>query len=658
MASLVAEITANTVGLERGLDRAQSRLSTFSRHMGKVVKRAAQVAAGVTATGAAIGTALTKQSLAAIDAQAKLARQLGTTAGSLAVVERALTLSGKEFGEVREAITNMNRRLGEAARGTGPAVEALNTLGLSAREISALPLDQRLQAIATRMKDLTLDAQQQAVIMAQLGSEQGRLFNLLEDGGAVLQRATREAEAFGLAVSDVDAAKIEAANDALSTIGAVVRGISNRIAVRLAPLLERIGKLFGDAAVESEGFRAAVDRSFSFMTRAAGFVADAVHFITVGLKRINVGANVVGDAFIQAAAFTERGFRKAFDGMIQKVNNLIGALNLIPGVEIDPLADLSDRGFGKGVQRFAAESRRLVADSKLDLFRTMSEPLPSDSIKAWLAEVEASAEQATRNVVAQRQAMAEQTLAADIAMTDREKEKAALEAERMQAKLDAFRFGLLSEEEAEIESHAKRLEELALFHENQLLSESEFMALKERALEDHEARLAEIRKKGLTDLEKFNAMSWREQTSTVVGELSKMTAGVAQQNKALFNLNKAAAIAEAVINAHLGISKTLANYPFPLNVAMAAAHAAVAFAKVVAIKNTQFSGSGGGSAPSVAGTTAAQPVSPVGQGGAAAPAGSTVTVNLQGDTFDRKSVVGLMEAINEAVADGHQIRVA
>lgn len=657
MAKLTAEIGANIDPLERGLNRAQGLLRRFGRQIGKIARKVAKFGAAVTAAGVAIVGALVKKSLAAVDSMSKLARQLGTTTASLGVMERAAVLSGTSLSELQRPAIRMNRVLGEAARGAGTGAKALELLNMRAEDLMALPFDKRLQVIAERMREMNLNAQQQSDIMAQLGDERGRLFNLMEDGAAVLQRATREATAFGLAVSDVDAAKIESANDALSTIGTVITGIGNRIAIFLAPMLEKIGTDFAAAAVESEGFRKQIEASFSFMIRAAGFVADAVHFISVGLKTVNVGVNVVRDTIDQMAAAVERGFREAIDGMIQKVNNLIGALNLIPGVEIDPFANLTDRGVGKEIQRFAAESRRLVAESQLDLFRAANEPLPSDSIKAWLAEVQKASQQASKTVVESRQVMAAASAEIDNEAKEREREKAELDIKRMQEKLDAFRFGLLSEEEAEIESHARRLEELALFHENQLLSESEFMALKERALEEHEARLAEIRKKGLTDLEKFNAMSWRDQTATVVGELAKMTAGVAQQNKALFNLNKAAAIAEAIINAHVGISKTLASYPFPINVAMAAAHAAVAFARVVAIKNQQFSGSGGGAAPSVAGTTAAQPVSPVGQGGAA-PAGRAATITLVGDTFSRQDVRGLIEDINEAVADGAVLRVA
>lgn len=655
MTSLVAEITANTIGLERGLDRAQSRLNVFGRQIGRITRRMAGFGVATIAAGTALGTALTKRSLSAIDAQAKLARQLGTTAGSLAVVERALSLSGKQFSEVREAITNMNRRLGEAARGTGPAVEALDALGLSARELSALPLDQRLQAIALRMQDLNLDAQQQAVIMAQLGSEQGRLFNLLEDGGSVLERATREAQAFGLALSDVDAAKVERANDALSTIGAVITGIGNRIAVRLAPLLEAVANLFRDAAVEADGFRGTVDGAFSTAARVAGVVADAVHYVIAGLKMANFSVNVLGDAFIQTFAFVEKGVRGFLDGMFDRVNNLIAAMNMIPGVEIAPVADLTDRGFGKSIQRFAAESSRLVADSGLDLLEHLNAPLPSDSIKAWLAEVETAARKASASVVASRQGMIDGTIETDLGLAELEKKRAAEEKERQEQRLKAFRFGLLSEEEAEVESYARKLEELKKYREQELISESEHMALKEQVLAEHEARLTDIQTREEQKRSDFARKSLRDKTLYTASEGLKTLAAVTANNKKLFALNKAAAIAGAVVDGIRGALRTWNEYPYPWNIPMTAFHVAGTAARLAQLKSQSFSGgaAGGGGGGGAATGAATAPPAP-----AAAAPGSVVSINLQGDTFGRQSVIGLIEEINDAVADGARIRFA
>jgi hypothetical protein len=122
-------------------------------------------------------------------------------------------------------------------------------------------------------------------------------------------------------------------------------------------------------------------------------------------------------------------------------------------------------------------------------------------------------------------------------------------------------------------------------------------------------RMEEIRQAGLTNIERFTAMSMGAQTATVFGDLEAMTAGVAQNNRALFNINKVAGIANAIVSTHEGAAKALSFYPPPLSFAMAAVQVAAGLARVAAIRATQF---GSGAAPSIAGTTPAPPVSPVG----------------------------------------------
>src|SRR5690606_13288028 len=157
--------------------------------------------------------------------------------------------------------------------------------------------------------------------------------------------------------------------------------------------------------------------------------------------------------------------------------------------------------------------------------------------------------------------------------------------------------------------------------------EEEYQILKQALEEKHLAKIAEMRKKGMSDLEKFTNASYSKQAGMISGYLADITSGVARENKAMFELNKAAGIANAIVSAYEGISKTLGAYPFPINVGLAAAHAVAAFAQINAIRSQTFGG-GGGAAPSLAGGTPATPVTPVtgGTPQSAAGGGSLLTV--------------------------------
>lgn len=117
---------------------------------------------------------------------------------------------------------------------------------------------------------------------------------------------------------------------------------------------------------------------------------------------------------------------------------------------------------------------------------------------------------------------------------------------------------------------------------------------------------------------------------------------------ALFPKSKAAAIAEAVINTAVGITKALRDVPFPLNWVQAGLIAATGAAQIAAIRSTNISGGGSVPRPGAGGG-----VSPAPQGGAAAPPGRAVQIVLRkGDFWSSEAVSELIDRINEEAQNG------
>jgi len=155
-------------------------------------------------------------------------------------------------------------------------------------------------------------------------------------------------------------------------------------------------------------------------------------------------------------------------------------------------------------------------------------------------------------------------------------------------------FGL-TETQLEMEAHQKRVDIL-----NANMEEGEARKRLLESLEQkHQDKITEINKKALSQREKFEKMSAINKTKFVVGQLIEMTEGVAQQSKSMFKINKAAGIANAIINTYQGATKALADYPPPLSFAMAALQVAAGLKQIQAIKNTQFGS--GNAAPSMQG---------------------------------------------------------
>lgn len=94
------------------------------------------------------------------------------------------------------------------------------------------------------------------------------------------------------------------------------------------------------------------------------------------------------------------------------------------------------------------------------------------------------------------------------------------------------------------------------------------------------------------ELAEFEAKTGVEKTKHVTGQLATQLQGAAKNSKKMFAMQKAAGIANALISTYQGAAKSMSAYPFPLNVAMAAASVAAGMAQVSAIRSQSFDGGG------------------------------------------------------------------
>ena len=165
-----------------------------------------------------------------------------------------------------------------------------------------------------------------------------------------------------------------------------------------------------------------------------------------------------------------------------------------------------------------------------------------------------------------------------------------------------------------------------------------------------EGLLTKARKEGMEARLAFDQMEAGEKVATTIGALEQITAGVAQHSRKAFNLNKLAAISNAIINTAEGATKALAQGGFA-GIAMAAAVIASGTAQIAAIKRTTFQGGGGGTTPSNVGRTTTVNGNPVG--------GSDRTITVRGinanDVFTGRALVDLL---NEATKDGARLVLA
>jgi hypothetical protein len=235
--------------LERALGGARRSIQAFA-------------VAGAAAIGAASGAlvVMTGRALQNIDAQAKLARAVGGTTAAMQGLQRAADRAGVQHSELAAAATRLNQRLGQViATGEG-AEDTFAALGMTAQELSAMDIDERFAAIADAMNAAGMSSQEMSFHLRELGIRQSSVITLIQGGGDAIRRSRDMVEEFGVAVSEVDAAAIERANDAMQEVGRVFEGLANQMAVRIAPFLEQFSNSFTAMAQEGGPLRDALDQ--------------------------------------------------------------------------------------------------------------------------------------------------------------------------------------------------------------------------------------------------------------------------------------------------------------------------------------------------------------------------------------------------------------
>jgi len=178
----------------------------------------------------------------AIDTVAKLSDRLGITTEAYVGMAHAADLAGvanEEFGGMLE---KLQKNIGVANEDGGKTIDVLKGLGLNMRDISQQNIGETFMQIADAVEKIP-DPTKRAQVMFELFGRSGQqLTNTMMSGGKSIREAMKEAAALGMTFSRLDAAKVEAANDAFTRLKGSIAGVGNTITIGLAPFIEQLNK--------------------------------------------------------------------------------------------------------------------------------------------------------------------------------------------------------------------------------------------------------------------------------------------------------------------------------------------------------------------------------------------------------------------------------
>ena len=272
-------IGADTTGLQRGLREAGNKTEGFKKQALVAAASIAAIGAAAAAAGAKL-VGMAREEMGVIDSQVKLTRAIGGTVNGL----RAFKLAAEDMGidGVEASLNRFNRRMGAAEFGAGAAAVSVKMLGLDLKALADMDIQERMAYVADAIKASGMSAQQAARHLQNMGFEQQGVAELFLQGGDAIRASTDALDKYGLAVSQVDAEKVERANGAFDTLRRVFEGLKTQLAVALAPAIERAGGL---------------------MESFAGVIATATPYIGALIDAASTLAEVFAVAGAAAAAF-------------------------------------------------------------------------------------------------------------------------------------------------------------------------------------------------------------------------------------------------------------------------------------------------------------------------------------------------------------------
>jgi len=370
------------------IDKNSSKLDKTLKALGRSGKVAlGAVAVGATAADAAVSTLtaatakLTSEGLKNVDATAKLSDRIGISTEALVGLQHAAELTGAGSKVLESSLGAMSKRLGEAAQGFGSGKKALDAMGLSAKDLIGLPVDKQLGIIADRVKGFSTQAEKAAAVSGLFSRAGLALVNTLELGSDGLRAAQEEAEALGLTFSRIDASKVEEATDALARARTIYTGLSNQLAVALAPAIQNVSERILEMVQELGGSAEVVD---VLIERLDGIIQPILNWINAG-QNLRTRWEIVLEGF--SAAFfklsaefdtfvdkTVRGFVKlikAADKYANAIKNATFTGRLLPDFETDTSGLV---GFARGARR-ARDTNQALLDSSLDTVTDLEEEL-------------------------------------------------------------------------------------------------------------------------------------------------------------------------------------------------------------------------------------------------------------------------------------------
>jgi len=378
VAELVVNLTAKSAAFNSELKRAKGKTRDWAKETREHVNTAGKTFAALGGAAAASLAVIYKQASANIDALAKQSDRLGITTEDLGGLRHAAELTGVSQQKLDSSIERMVKRMGEAEMGLGASAAMLKKYDLATEDFFRKKPADQFNILADKIAGMNTQQEQAAFAAAVFGREGVSLINTAKLGSEGINQLKEEARELGLTLSRIDAAKVEAANDAMTRASAAFTGFSNSLTVEMAPLVTTFADMFTDATKGADGFRDEVIDGLEMITIGIGYLGNGIRGIEIAFK----ATQYVVSAFVSETIVS----------MDQLQNTVADTINLFAPDSMK--IDVSNNALSI-LAKGAAERTQELKD---ELHSLAMEDLPTDKIEKFFDEIRAKSQAAAEKV--------------------------------------------------------------------------------------------------------------------------------------------------------------------------------------------------------------------------------------------------------------------
>lgn len=538
--SLRVVLGADTAAFESGLAGAQRTLGNFGKSFSAF---GTAISVGVAAAAGAV-TASFAHAIKSADDLNKASQKFGVPVEQLSALKYAADLADVSFETLGKGLGKLSKAMLEGVTNpSGEAAKNFQALGVSIKDSGGniKSTEAIFGDIAEKFSKMEDGAAKTAMAIRIFGRSGAELIPLLNQGKAGLAGMTEEAKQLGLVISADTAAKAEEFNDTLKKVWLVLGSIGLRIAEELLPALQKFASTLLGIAQQGSTFNSVIKnlitdediRQWQLLTQS---VENFVRIITT-LKGISFGDIVSGAGFEKLnAAIAEN---KSRLDALRGAQKQLAESGVTAATEMDNLGystgkvtkGLGDLNLGalsakNAIDQFIISQQKSMAAQQADIA----------TANAWIGTREGM------RITMEAQAIAQ---ANNITLTDKQRESLKLLSD--QAAANAVQLAGIQATAANLTPWERYQEELQRIDQLQ----------KQTGISAEIAGRMGVK----AAVEVGNA--YATAAGTALGGFSAMFMAFGAHSKKMFEVGKAFAIAEAVVNTYKAANLALAQPPGP-----------------------------------------------------------------------------------------------